>query len=566
MIDISEAERGLDRGALDRMSDSGVVRDIGEPGTGDSQATRLDADWWAGTALAIFSRLPRAQGAGGGSTLEQNQGLANQLMACFGSLATDSSLLGMAFGVPAGSKVELREAVAAALARLTAPSVIAMSSGVSAAPRPQADTEFGAASVPAGPAPSPLSVNGKTSGHYPEESRCIHGKPFSNDGRLSCVTKHRYWTYDTFRQAPIIKRKRGVREFERRADIQQATWKKRYQAATIIARRAEGKLDIDDDFYSLPNRDAYGGLPSDKFIGDVVHEYLQQRYLNHAQLADHAVVSEEGRRVCYFVGGKPGQRPIPIPFWYLVTGDPEPEAINSLAFSLGSSSWHLRPDIVDIDTKLIFEIKPIRSVHKGVLQLWRYVSNFRIAWTYDDIASRKPEASKWRVYELTPGTLPRDIRRDLLKPVKLYPLLQERGAGRDYARYRRAWLEPLMFDALPGVIAYRLSERKPEDPDKPPSIIAFMLKTLFVVAAIAVIAYFFLAALPLLLPIAVTLLALVAEITKGIIWEPLPGRQPTPILREAAATLNEALRSDSSQLAAEAAERAASVDLQGARP
>ena len=382
----SELARGRARGPLDRMADGGVARDIGEPGTADSEAKRLDVHPWAGTAVEIFTRLPRASGAGGGSTLEQNQGLAQQLMSCFGALATDALLLGAAFGVSSGNKAELRENVAAALVRIATPALVALSSRSSARASLPVAVEANQVSSGGAPLAPPVRLKGKPTGYYPEESRCIHEPRFSNDGRLSCVRKHRFWTYDALLKALP---KGNAREFESRADRQEGVWTKRYKTATVIAARAEGKFEIEDDYYSLPNRDEFGGLPSDKFIGTVVHETLQQAYLNHPPLARNAVVSEEGRRVCYFVGGKPGARPIPIPFWNLVTEDDRPEAINSLAYSLGSATWHLRPDIVDIDAKRIFEIKPIRSVHKGVLQLWRYVSNFRMAWTFDDINSRR---------------------------------------------------------------------------------------------------------------------------------------------------------------------------------
>jgi hypothetical protein len=553
----------FDRGTSDRRADRGVSRDIGEPGTAFSEATRLDALWWAGTAVQIFSRLPRGPGAGGGSTLEQNTGLAQQLMSCFGALATDSLLLGAAFGVPSGNKAELRDAVAGAVARLATPALVALSSRSTASQLPQVQVQRaptdGPGPPPAGPAASPLTVNGKTSGYYPQESRCIHGRGFSDSGRLSCVSKHRYWTYDTFRQSPKVKAKGKVKEFTSRADIQQGIWSNRYAAATVIANRAQGRFEIDDDFYPLPNRDEYGGLPSDKLIGDVVHEHLQWTYLNHLQLASHAIVSEESRRVSYFVGGAPGARPISIPFWELVTKNPEPEAINSLAFSLGSPNWHLRPDIVDISSKQIFEIKPIRSVHKGVLQLWRYVSNFRMAWTYDDIVSRRANETKWRVYELSPGFVPKDV----LRPVQLYPMLRNRGVGKSYDKYKKVWVEPLMFSSLPGVIAYRLREGNPEDDYKKiPDIIKAIIKALLIAAALLAVAYAFIAALPVLLPVAVAIIGLIAKVGSGLIEIIQPDRRPVlPAGRDVAAALGEALRTETADLAKEAAEIVMNADL-----
>ena len=52
----------FDRGTSDRRAERGVSRDIGEPGTAFSEATRLDELWWVGTAIQIFSRLPRRPG------------------------------------------------------------------------------------------------------------------------------------------------------------------------------------------------------------------------------------------------------------------------------------------------------------------------------------------------------------------------------------------------------------------------------------------------------------------------------------------------------------------------
>jgi hypothetical protein len=248
--------------------------------------------------------------------------------------------------------------------------------------------------------PEALAKKKKPTGFYTQESRYIHDRRLSDSVRLNGVTRHRRATYNAF---IVYAGKEHAREFAARADIQEAIWKKRYAEAVTIAARAKGELEIDDDYFSLPNRDDFGGLPSDKLIGDVVHEALQTRYLSLPQLNKNNVVSEEGRRVTYFKSTISSGRRTAIPFWNLVTSS-GPDAINSLAFSLGSESWHLRPDIVDLDAKMMFEIKPIRSLHKGTLQMWRYISNFRLGWTMDDILNRPDKERRW-LMNLSPDSL-----------------------------------------------------------------------------------------------------------------------------------------------------------------
>lgn len=545
------------------MSDAGTARDIGEPGISESEATQLTVGWWIGTAAEIFRRMPRAPGAGEGSRLEQDMGLAGQLMSCLGSLATNSLLLGSVFGVPSGNKAELRDAVAAALARIATPALSAWSSISSQ--RAPLDVTFKVDQIGMpGPqvAAPPVALKRKPTGHYPSESKCIHASDFSDSGRLSCVTKHRKWTYDTFIKAPQMKG--YVREFAGRADIQTSIWRKRYDLAAYIAGRANGKFEIEDDYYSLPNRDQFGGLPSDKVIGDAVHEYLQMKYLDHARASKNAVVSEIDRKVYYFLGGPPGRRPIPIPFWDLVTDGKGPDVIESLAFSLGSKSWHLRPDIVDIDAKLFLEIKPIRSVHKGVLQLWRYVSNYRLAWIFDDIAYRQRGEKQKPIYELRPGFLP----DDLLKSFQLFPLLRKKGVGGQYDQYKGVWVEPMMVSSLPGLVIYRLRQGNPEeDRDGQPSLIREFIKGLFVAAAVVVVAFLLISVAPALLTAAAALIGAIGAGIIGGIELITPIRRPLPSsLVEMIPVLHEAVTNESAQLGADAARLIRSMNTQVATP
>jgi hypothetical protein len=233
-----------------------------------------------------------------------------------------------------------------------------------------------------------------------------------------------------------------------------------------------------------------------------------------------------------------------------------PDAISSLAWSLGYPAWHLRPDIVDIDDRKIFEIKPVRSAHKGVLQLWRYVSNFRMSWAFDDITTRRPQPSPMRVYELRLSYPPSSV----LKSFELYPLLRARKVGKAYDKYKKVWVQPFALSSLPGLLLYRLREGNPdeEEPEKVPDIIKGIITGVLVVAAVAVVAFVLVSLAPVLVVLllqaisaAALFLAAVVVGAIGIILQ--PGRQPPELLpRDVAQILGGALKNDQSRLGQDA--------------
>jgi hypothetical protein len=550
---VDELERDRLRDPSGRPTSGDAARNIGEPGIADSPAATLDRSWWIGTAASIFSRLPGAPGAGEGSSPEQNVALAEKLMTIFGPIAENSRRLGKMFGVDSGEKGALRERLAASLSAIAAPAVDAWRSAPAAAPaapppvREQTieieDIGFAGAGVTA----PPQALKRRPTGSYPSESKCIHDRRFKNEGRLSCVSKHRMMTYDVFRQAPQMEGLR--RELQRRADLQQQLWTDRYWAAAYIAGRAS-EADIEDDFYSLPPNEQWGGLPSDKKIGQAVHEVLQERYLQYSGHRSRVIVSEIGQRVHVFGAADKGARPAPIPFWDLIPKDERHDEIGALAFSLGSESWHLRPDIVDMSARTMIEIKPIRSLHKGVLQLWRYLSNFRLAKAWDDLVYPKiPEKGQPpNVYELAPGMAP----PSLLGTIPLFDALKKKGMSlKELLKYRDYWAQPMMLSNLPGLLFYTLHKGKPS---KVPELVRNIVKGILIAAAFAVVAVLVIKFLPAVLVLSGKVIAALVAIGREIELITDGGRQKMPALEESSLAVREMLDTESPQIAVQVKE------------
>jgi hypothetical protein len=543
---VDDPGRGRVRDPSGRLTSGDESRNIGEPGITDSPAATLGRSWWIGTAASIFSRLPGAPGAGEGSTPEQNAALAEKLMTIFGPVGENSRRLGKMFGVDSGEKSTLRERVAANLAAITAPTVDAWRSAPVAAAAPPIrehaidveDIGFAGAGV----TPPPQALKRRPIGSYPSESKCIHDRRFKNEGRLSCVSKHRLMTYEVFRQAPQMK---GLhRELQRRADLQQQLWTDRYWAAAYIADKAS-EADIEDDFYSLPPNEQWGGLPSDKKIGIAIHEVLQERYLQYASHKSHEIVSEIDQHVYVFGAAEKGGRPAPVPFWDLIPNDERHDKIGALAFSLGSKSWHLRPDIVDMSARTMIEIKPIRSLHKGVLQLWRYLSNFRLAMAWDDLVYPTiPEKGQPpNLYELVPGMVP----PSLLGKIPLVETLKKKGMSpKELLKYRDYWAQPMMLSNLPGLLFYTLHKGKPS---KVPELIRLIVKGILIAAAFAVVAVLVIKFLPAALELSGKLIAALVSIGKGIELIIDGRRVRLPALEESSLAVREMLDNESPQIA-----------------
>src|SRR4030095_2168033 len=159
-----------------------TLRYTAEPGVADTGTTTLDRLWWIGTAAQIFSRMPRAPGGGEGSAPQQNEQLADKLIATFGPVSGNFRQLGKMFGLDSGTKDDLRERVAANLAEIARPAVDAWLQPRAAPSIAEQSVEdeipMGAPAV----APPPQALKKRPAGFYLTESRCIHHQRFKPHG------------------------------------------------------------------------------------------------------------------------------------------------------------------------------------------------------------------------------------------------------------------------------------------------------------------------------------------------------------------------------------------------
>ncbi len=216
-------------------------------------------------------------------------------------------------------------------------------------------------------------------------------------------------------------------------------------------------------------------LPSDRFLGTLVHQEIQGDYLRRMppspKVMERVVSTGQGSRwgtLAELIASGPIASIANLPFLELVWLD---MALETTAWSRKKQKWtsvRLRPDIVDFFPGFpeVYEIKPRRSVDEAVLQIYGYI----YAWNQINDPMRPV---------LRPG-----IR---FKPLGMYP------AGPNH--YARAYLRPI----LPGIIYYELykakKEKKQKVEAKVPAIspetkrVMLMVGVAIVAAAVLVVAW-----------------------------------------------------------------------------
>ncbi|MDT3446044.1 hypothetical protein [Pseudofrankia sp. BMG5.37] len=370
--------------------------------------------------------------------------LAKQLRTALGPRGADTEEgLRRAFRFPAeaGGTLELRDAVAGRLAGLVRPTALAK-----IGERGDHSSEP-AAVLPSVPPSSPRPLARRPA----VERSCEPVRGPFDQRRFNSALRRRKTAHDVFRFAPQLRR--NAEQFERFVPLDEAVWSQRYWLAAQIASAASG-VDIEDDFHTCPpGTNRFGAEPvgrgSTFVIGNAVHAVLQARYLYHKDsgLMDHDVVAEN--LVFYGAAGEAFRRP-PEQLYESPDIEERPDVLGALAFALGLPPKRpLRPDLIDFTTGGIVEIKPIRSLQAGVLQLWQYVDNFNLAKFYDEKAKIGAQQVGQR---LLPGFIP----ANLLGPIPLWEAL----TGHDRTRFGHLVATPYMLTGLPGIVFYTLSEKR----------------------------------------------------------------------------------------------------------
>jgi hypothetical protein len=189
---------------------------------------------------------------------------------------------------------------------------------------------------------------------------------------------------------------------------------------------------------------------------------------------------------------------------------------------LGAAQWAFgdwRPDLIDFWENEIFEIKPVRTAHYGVLQLWRYTHNFNCALYFDwltkpgaqdrDIPQplRLGRPSDHCFREVDPSTFMEEYFRSRDEKDEE----NESGAGqrpripKQRQRARQSEIEsvlrargkikvvPMLVPPIPGLVLYLVHSDKPDDDDKPkrPPRGGVLPKVAIVVTGVLVIAAVF---------------------------------------------------------------------------
>jgi hypothetical protein len=319
-------------------------------------------------------------------------------------------------------------------------------------------------------------------------------------------------------------------------------WKRLFDRALAIAQTAIGMpAGANDDAYHFDSMPSVPpNLRSFWLLGELVHAQWQFEYMDAEK--SHDIVAE----YLFSKGAAPRKPNLRGQFrdWRRIRSDPEyADQIGAIQWSFGN--W--RPDIIDLADNHIFEIKPVRTAHYGVLQLWRYCHNYNCAQYFDWL--EKPGAQG---KEMPPPLLPGKVSGFYFRDVDPSDFLEDYFGSRSSRipktrrRAKRTEIEsvlrrggrirvmPFRAAAIPGLVLYFVTEDK-KTPDEPaPStgeqIFRVVTGILIIVALFVAVAY----VLPALIggAIASGETAAVGSLVAGGVAAGLPST-PTPVTTSA---------------------------------
>ena len=502
---------------------------MGEPGTPDERPAgwgkALSKDWWYKTAQAILIRLVGFP-AGEGPPDDQAQRLADGLQIIFnakeGADLGEREVRGFLGGtddpsdqlqIALGDK--LVERCGPLLTRQIAQSVSSGISGgkpPSAAVAPSRRDPAGAGVPPAGATVRRPKPRGQPPFWW---QRWIDAQDDRFETELakrvsiyeSCLEVLSPWNIPQFTKLPEVQ-------------VNEEYWRKLYKDALNVSKMSIGIPGADsDDAYHVPDLNLVrGSLQSFWLLGELVHAQWQFEYMD-AEIHNDVIAE-----YLFSAGLSPhnvGRNRGEFEDWrYKSPKDPEEVSdLGALLWAYGDprdtqdKPW--RPDIIDLSKRRVFEIKPLRTAHLGVLQLWRYVHNFNCALMFDwlekpggqgkdkpiPLSLEKPSGDCFREVDPTEflkayfaesdrkpdsggaskGRIPRARQR------------AKRGdVEREIRRGGKIKVLPVPAFAIPGLVLYVVlrdpkAPRKPPDPAEPVvTPVVLVVTGLLIIAAVLV--------------------------------------------------------------------------------
>ncbi len=290
-------------------------------------------------------------------------------------------------------------------------------------------------------------------------------------------------------------------------------WKSMFDSARAIAQLAIGIPgdESDDAYHFARHLDVPVGLRSHWLLGELVHAQWQFEYMDaelYSDILAEFLFSKGAPK------GRSGRVRGPLRDYRTIRRSvEEPDQFGAAQWAFGN--W--RPDIIDFARSMIFEIKPLRTAHHGVLQLWRYAHNFNCAYYFDWLEKPGAQGKAMRM-PLVPGTTNGSYFREVDPSSFLEEYFRARAAASDdpaavsqpktkipkvRQRARRSEIEgvlraggrmkilPFTAHAIPGLVLYRVeSERTKEDGESPriPTVakVALVVVGVLVVGAVIV--------------------------------------------------------------------------------